>query len=397
MFKATKIREDIYWVGALEWEERFIHGVSMPYGSTNNAYLIIDEKVVLIDTCIGSHASEVIERISDVVDPASIDIIVSNHSEKDHAGSIDAVLAVAPQAQVVTSVKGEAILRSYYGDRDYLPMRTGDTLSIGKRTLHFIQTPMVHWPDNMVTWSPYDKTLFSNDAFGQFIATSKRFDDEVDLGVVLACATKYFANILTPYVKQTAKAVEAVEGLDLDTIAPAHGVIWREHIGDIMGLYKRMCAAKPDDAAVVVYSSMYGSTQRMAAAITEAFMAQGVSVRQYDLEISDISQIMTDVFFAKYVAIGCPTHNMTVLPSMGAFLAYFKGLAPKTKDRIGISFGTYGWSDAAQREIASTFQQAGYEMPIAPFSEDWNDTPAGEQQLFDAVTGIVAKSASSER
>lgn len=389
MFKATKIREDIYWVGALEWEERYIHGISMPYGSTNNAYLILDEQVTLIDTCISSHAREVIERIADVIDPAKIDIIVSNHSEKDHAGSIGAILEAAPHAKVVTSVKGEPILRTYYGERDYLPMKTGDTLSIGKRTLHFIQTPMVHWPDNMVTWSPFDKTLFSNDAFGQFIATSKRFDDEVDLPVVLACAKKYFANILAPYTKQTAKAVEAVEGLDLDTIAPAHGIIWREHISDIMSLYKELCACRPKDAAVVVYSSMYGSTERMATTITEAFMAQGVAVRQYDLDISDISDIITDVFFAKYVALGSPTHNMTVLPPMGEFLTYFKGLAPKTKDRIGISFGAYGWMDAAQKEIAAVFEKAGYALPMASFAEDWNDTAAGERELFDAVTSLV--------
>lgn len=389
MFKATKIDKDIYWVGALEWEERYIHGVSMPHGSTNNAYLILDEKVVLIDTCVGSHACEVLERIADVIDPAKIDYVVSNHSEKDHAGSIGAVLEAAPQAKVVTSVKGEPILRTYYGERDYLPMKTGDTLPIGKRTLHFIQTPMVHWPDNMVTWSPYDKTLFSNDAFGQFIATSKRFDDEVDLGLVMACARKYFANILTPYVKQTAKAVEAVEALDMNTIAPAHGVIWREHIADILNLYKEMCACKPRNEAVVVYSSMYGSTERMATTITEAFMASGVKVRQYDLDISDISQIMTDVFTAKYVAAGSPTHNMTVLPPMGQFLAYFKGLAPKTKDRIGISFGTYGWMDSAQKEIAEVFAKAGYETPLAPVSEDWNDTPAGEEELFCAITALV--------
>lgn len=389
MFKAQKIREDIYWVGALEWEERDIHGISMPYGSTNNAYLIIDEKITLVDTCIGSHSRELLARISDVVDPSQISYVISNHSEKDHADSIGAVLAAAPDATVVTSIKGEPILRTYYGDRNYMPVKTGDTLSIGKRTLHFIQTPMVHWPDNMVTWSPYDKTLFSNDAFGQFIATSKRFDDENDLGRTIACAKKYFANILAPYAKQTAKAVAAVKELDLDTIAPAHGVIWREHIDKIIHLYEKMSACKPENEAVVVYSTMYGSTARMAEAITEAFMHSGVKVRQYDLDISDISQVMTDVFFAKYVAIGSPTHNLTVLPHVGAFLTYFKGLAPRTKDRIGISFGGCGWVDSAQTEIAGIFEAAGYKMPLAPQSEDWNDTPDDADALFEAVCNMV--------
>ncbi len=387
MFKAVKISEDIYWVGALEWEERYIHGISMPYGSTNNAYLILDDKVTLIDTCVASHADELLERIADVIDPSEIAVIVSNHSERDHAGSIDKVLAASPDATVITSVKGEAILRAYYGDRSYHPVKTGDTYCIGKRELHFVQTPMVHWPDNMVTYSPYDKILFSNDAFGQFIATSKRFDDQNDLGLVLACAKKYFANILAPYVNQTSKAVKAVKALDVNTIAPAHGVIWREHISDIMSLYDDMCACEPDNSAVVVYDTMYGSTRRMADTITEAFAASGVTVRQYDLHVSDISQIMTDVFFAKYVACGSPTHNRTVLPHMGEFLTYLKGLAPK--GRTGISFGTYGWADSAQTEIAGVMKEAGFDMPIDPVSDDWNDSMASEEALFDAICGIA--------
>lgn len=389
MFKATEIKQGIYWVGALEWEERCIHGVSMPLGSTNNAYLIIDEKVVLVDTCIGSHASELLERISDVVDPARIDYIVSNHGEKDHADSIGRVLEAAPNAKVVTSdPKGHAILQTYLPDGvDFVPVKSGDVLNIGKRTLQFIHTPMVHWPDNMVAYCREDSVLFSNDAFGQFIATSKRFDDEVNLDTVMSCAKKYFANILTPYVRQTEKAVQAVRGLDLEMICPAHGVIWRSNIGKILGLYEKLCRCEPDDSAVVVYSSMYGSTERMALTITEAFMSKGVRVRCCDIDVTDMSDVMTDVFFAKYVAVGSPTHNNTVLPTIGAFLTYLKGLAPK--GRIGISFGSYGWVQAAQKEIAETMQKAGFIMPLDPAAEAWNDTPAGEEELFEAICRLV--------
>lgn len=390
MFKATKIRDGVYWVGALEWEERCIHGVSMPHGSTNNAYLILDEKTVLVDTCIGRHADEMLERVADVVDPSKIDFIISNHGEKDHAGSIGRVLEAAPAAKVVTSVKGEPVLRAYYGDRDFVAVKTGDTLEIGARTLHFVQTPMVHWPDNMVTWSPSDKTLFSNDAFGQFLATSKRFDDEVDLGCVLACAKKYFANILTPYVKQTARALASVRELEPEMIAPAHGVIWRTHIPEIEALYEKMCACEPDGSAVVVYSSMYGATERMASAITEAFISEGVTVRQYDLDISDMSDIIADALFAKYVAIGSATHNATVLPRVGEFLTYFKGLAPRTKDRIGISFGSYGWAASAQSEIAEVFEKVGYAMPLAPASEQWSAGEEGADSLFANVKELVS-------
>lgn len=389
MFKATKIAEDIYWVGALEWNERYIHGFSMPKGSTNNAYLIMDEKITLIDTCMGSLSQELIDRISDVIDPADIAYIVSNHSEKDHAGALGGVIEAAPHATIVTSMpKGLAVLERYYGgDHDFFPVKSGDTLNIGKRELRFIHTPMVHWPDNMVTYSPFDKILFSNDAFGQFLATSKRFDDEVDIHEVYTCAKKYFANIVQPFAKQTSRALDAVEKLELELIAPSHGLIWRSHIPDILDMYRKWCAGEPSESAVVVYCSMYGSTERLAQAATEAFIDKGIDVRMYDLMVSDISDIITDVMEAKYLAVGSPTHNNTVLPPMGQFLTYLKGLAPK--GRLGIAFGSYGWAAAGTKEIAETMQRIGYTMLGEPFTCEWDSGIADEQAFFDEVSSLI--------
>lgn len=387
MFKAYEIKPDVFWVGAIEWNERYIHGFSMPLGSTTNAYLIMDEKVVLIDTSLSGFANELLQRISSVVDPSKIDYIVSNHSEKDHAGALSQVLDAAPNAKVVTSnPKGLAILQTYIGEtREFVPVKNGDELNIGKRTLQFIHTPMVHWPDNMVTYSPTDKVLFSNDAFGQFFATSERFCDEVDQCELFACAKKYFANILMPYAKQTARAVAAVRGLDAEMLAPAHGVVWRgDGIERILDAYEKWCLLEPTESAVVVYSTMYGSTARMASAITEAFMSAGISVRMYDLDVSDISDIMTHVMDARYVAVGSATHNSTVLPPMGQFLTYLKGLAPK--GRKGIAFGSFGWMQAGTLEIAETMQSAGFEMMLDPQSCDWNSTEIDEDALFEMIT-----------
>lgn len=390
MFKAIEITNDIHWVGALEWNERYIHGFSMPKGSTNNAYLIMDEKITLIDTCMGELSKELIERISDVVDPADISYIVSNHSEKDHAGAISSLIEVAPNAAIVTSMpKGLAILKKYYGeDREFIPVKSGDALNIGKRDLTFIHTPMVHWPDNMVTYSPTDKILFSNDAFGQFIATSKRFDDEVDVTEIYRFAKKYFANIVAPFKKQTLRALDAVDGLDIDMIAPSHGIIWRSHVNDIVKLYRTWCANEPTDSAVVVYSTMYGSTKRLAQAACEAFIQKGIDVRLYDLDISDISDIMTDVMDAKYLAVGSPTHNNTVLPPMGQFLTYLKGLAPK--GRTGIAFGSYGWAAAGAKEITETLQKAGYDTPLDAFTCEWNTNESDENTLYDQISALVS-------
>lgn len=389
MFVPQKIADDIYWVGALEWEERYIHGVSMPDGSTNNAYLILDDKVTLIDTCVHSHFSELLERISHLIDPSKIDYIISNHSEKDHAGSIEEMIEHAPHATIVTSMpNGKKILETYLPEEAKLmPVKSGDTLSIGKRELKFLHTPMVHWPDNMVTYSAYDKILFSNDAFGQFLATSKRFDDEVGISEALRFATKYFANIITPYVKQATKALDAVKGLDLKMICPAHGVIWRSGKDEIIDLYAKMCACQPENKAVVAYSSMYGTTERMALSIAEAFMSKGVEVRVFDIDISDISEIVTDVFFAKYVAIGSSTHNGTVLPKAGELLTYLKGLSPS--GRTGIAFGSYGWVTSGQIEIQEVLDDAGYELPLDPITINWNDDPESEKAIYEKIRKLV--------
>lgn len=392
MFKAYEIQKDIWWVGVIEWNERYIHGFSMPQGSTNNAYLIMDDKITLIDTCTPGFEDQLLERISSVVDPAQISYLVSNHSEKDHAGSIAKVLDAAPNAKLVTSdPKGAQILTKYFGDREMIPVKSGDELCIGKRTLQFIHTPMVHWPDNMVTYSASDKVLFSNDAFGQFYASSERFDDQVDASELFAAAKKYFANIVWPYAKQTSKAVEAVRGLDLKLVAPAHGLIWRSRITQILEHYEQWCSLEPTNSAVVAYSSMYGSTERIALAITEAFMAAGISVRMFDIQKSDISDIMTYVMDAKYVAVGSSTHNKTVLPPVGEFLTYLKGLAgTNVKGRIGIAFGSYGWAATGTKEIADVLSATGYDLPLEPITSDWNESADETQAAFDAVAELLA-------
>lgn len=391
MFRAYSISPDIYWVGALEWDERYIHGFTMPEGSTNNAYLIMDEKVTLIDTCIGQFSKELVERITDIVDPAEISYIVSNHSEKDHAGSIGDLTDIAVNATVVTSdPKGLSILKDYYGaEREFLPVKSGDTLNIGKRTLKFIHTPFVHWPDNMVTYSEYDKCLFSNDAFGQFYATSKRFDDEVDIEKVYGYAKKYFANIVLPFAKQTAKALDAVKGLDIRLIAPSHGIIWRSHIDDILNLYSKWSASETREFATVVFASSYGSTKRIAEAITEAFMAKGIGVRLYDLDVSDISDIMADAMDSEYVALGSSTHNATVLPRMGELLTYIKGLSPKGSGRVGIPFGSYGWAAKGTNEISDVLASLGYSLPEDVITTQWDTGIADEEAAFDAVVKLI--------
>src|SRR5690554_4944347 len=203
---AQKIKEGIYWVGAIDWGLRSFHGYATDKGSTYNAFLILDEKITLVDNVKAPFAKEMLARIASIIDPGKIDVIISNHGEPDHSGSLNEVLALAPKAKVYSSnPNGVKILKAIYGEMPIVPVKTNDTISIGKRTLKFIQTPMVHWPDNMVTYCPEDKILYSNDIFGQHYATSRLFDGDNDLETIIREAKKYYSNIVLPYTKQAKK------------------------------------------------------------------------------------------------------------------------------------------------------------------------------------------------
>jgi len=203
---SNEIREDIYWVGGIDWDIRNFHGYLTQRGTTYNAYLILDKKVVLVDTVKHYLFDEMLDRIGKIINPGKIDYILSNHVEMDHSGSISKILELSPNAKVITSTQGEKGLRRHYKKEwNFNVVKSGDTLSIGKRTLNFYHTPMVHWPDSMVTYIPEEKILLSNDAFGQHVASSERFDDEIGWEILREEAAKYYGNIVMPYGDQVKK------------------------------------------------------------------------------------------------------------------------------------------------------------------------------------------------
>ncbi|KLU67666.1 nitric oxide reductase [Desulfosporosinus acididurans] len=359
--KPVQIAENVYWVGGIDWDIRNFHGYLIPRGTTYNAYLIIDEKITLIDTVKHYLADEMLARISEVVDPSKIDYIVSNHVEMDHSGGLPRLMEAAPQAQIYTSLNGEKGLKAHYkGNWNYNVMKSGTTLSLGKRSLTFIHTPMVHWPDNMVCYLQEDKILFSNDAFGQHIATSERFDDQLSADIVMEEAAKYYANIVLPYGKQVEKALELVSALEIDTIAPSHGVIWRSKIKDILSEYRKWSTDQTDDKAVIVYDSMWNSTEMIAYAIQNAMEEKGITTRMRNLRTNHISDIMTEVLTAKYICVGSPTLNNNMLPTVAAFLTYLKGLAPKK--RIGLAFGSYGWGGQSVGMVEDVLKSMNFDL-----------------------------------
>ena len=360
--KKIEIKPDIYWVGGIDWNLRNFHGYLTQRGTTYNSYLILDEKTVLVDTVKHYLFDEMISRIKQIIDPEKIDIILSNHVEMDHSGSIPKILELAPKAEVITSIQGEKGLRRHFKqDWNFRVVNSREAYKIGKRTLHFVHTPMVHWPDNMVTYIPEDKIILSNDAFGQHIASSERFDDEIGWDILREEAAKYYANIVMPYGDQTKKALDVVRGLQIEKICPSHGVIWRSYIPRIVEQYKKWANYETENKALIVYDSMWGSTAKIAAKIREGLEQTGLRVTLRNLKTNHISDIITDVMDSRLILIGSPTLNNGMLPTMGGFLTYLKGLRPRK--RIGLAFGSYGWGGQAVGEIEAVMKGLGWEIP----------------------------------
>lgn len=385
--KAVQLKENIYWVGGVDWKLRNFHGYSTQRGSSYNAYLILDEKITLIDTAKYYLADELISRISDITDPSKIDYIVSLHAEQDHSGSIQRVLETAPNAKLFTCAAGKKDLSLQFNrDWDFNLVKTGDTLSLGKHSLQFVATPMVHWPDNMVAYDPESKILFSNDAFGQHIATSERFDDEYPLDIILEEAQKYYGNIVMPYAQQTGNALEATANLDLDIIAPGHGIIWRSHMPDILKKYRQWANNEYLKKAVIVYDSMWGTTEKMAYKIYETFEKKGYIIKIFDLKATDNSDIITEIVDAEYICVGSPTLNKGILANVGGFLTYLKGLAPK--NRKGILFGSYGWAPSNIQAMEALFQEARIDTKFT-FGHQFSMTEDSMKKLEEGVLKVL--------
>ena len=358
----VQLAKGVYWVGAIDWNVRNFHGYSTHRGTTYNAYLIIDDKIALIDTVKAPFYDEMAARVREIVSFDKIDYVISNHVEMDHSGSLPMALRDAKNARLVTLEKfGEnGLAKTFHQSWPTIAVKEGSTVDLGKRKLAFIPTPMLHWPDSMCTYLVEDKLLFSMDAFGQHLATSQRFDDEVDMGIVMQEASKYYANILMPFGDLIVKAVNKLSGVKIDMIAPSHGIIWRSHIKAIVESYAKWGKGETAAKALVIYDTMWGSTQKMALAIVRGMIGEGVDVKLFNLTASDKSDVIKEVLDAKALIIGSPTLNNGMFPSVAEFLCYLKGLKPRNK--IGAAFGSHGWGGGAVKAVQQEMEQTGIEL-----------------------------------
>ena len=358
-----QIADGVYDVGVTDWNIRDFHGYSTDLGTTYNSFLIVDDNIVLVDTVRKEFSDQLIDNISRLIDPKKIDFVISNHTEMDHSGGLARVMhKIGEDKPIYCSKMGHKNLAKHFRQKwNYRPVGTGDELNLGKRTITFLETRMIHWPDSMFSYLNENKILFSSDGFGQHYAGPEKYDDEVG-DAIMVHAKKYFANILLLYSPHIQKLLEKVMdlGLEFKMICPDHGIIWRKDPSKIIDAYVRWCRQEPQKKAVVIYDTMWHSTEKMAEMIVSGISKEGVQAKPFHLRKWHRSEIMTEVFDAKAVVVGSPTLNNSLYPSLADFLTYMKGLKPLNK--IGAAFGSYGWSGEAVKMINKEFEVMKFDV-----------------------------------
>jgi flavorubredoxin len=349
----------------------------------------MDETITLVDGVHADFSDELLANIREIVDPAKIEVLVVNHVEPDHAGAIPVIMKIAPEARIYCSRQAKTALeKHFFAGWDYNVVKTGDCLKLGKNTLSFIEAPMLHWPDSMFTYIEEQELLLSNDAFGQHLATSTRFADEVDESLLMQEAAKYYANILLPFSDLVVKKIAELGklGLKISTIAPGHGVIWRRNPAKIINAYLDWASGTTGKKAVIIYDTMWGSTEKMARQVLDGLVSEGFAVKFHKAEVNDRTSIMTDIMEASVVFFGSSTINNGFLPTLAPILDELKGLKPKNK--VVGCFGSQGWAGGAIKHMEHALQEAGMPVSIPSVSLKW--VPTAEELAACRSQGVAA-------
>ena len=358
-----KIKEQIYSVGVVDKDVRIFHGYATPIGTTYNSYLIIDDKITLVDLVKAQFSDEFIKNIENIVPLEKIDNIICNHVEPDHSGAFSKLIPLCTNATVYGTLACEKELHAYYPETEFnfQLVKLGDSLTTGKYNFDFFPMPMVHWPDSMSTYLREAELLFSNDAFGQHIGTGQLLEEELELSLLLEQAADYYANIVMPFGKQVERLITQLANLPIQLICPSHGLIWNKSCKKIIELYGEWARGELNqEKVVIVYDTMWHTTEKMAKLISDEYRALGMEVISISLQEKHYSYAMTQLLNAKYIFVGSPTLNNQMLPSVAAFLCYMRGLRPQ--NRIGMAFGSYGWSGESIPLVQEQLKAAGMEL-----------------------------------
>ncbi len=362
-----KLTGTVSWVGKIDWELTRFHGneYSTHRGSSYNSYLVRDQKTALIDTVWQPFDKEFVARLKEAVDLNTIDYIIANHNEIDHSGALAELLREIPGTPVYCTANGAKILKGHYHqDWNFVTVKTGDSLDLGANKLVFVEAPMLHWPDSMLTYMAGENILFSNDAFGQHYAAESLYNDTVDQAELYAEALKYYANILTPFSSFVTKKINELLAMNLpiSMICPSHGVIWRQDPAQIVGKYLEWADAYQENQISLVYDTMWNSTRKMAEAMAEGILEADPTIRVKLMNAAkeDKNDIVSEIFRSKAVLFGSSTINNGYLYAMGGLLEMVKGL--KFKNKKAAAFGSYGWSGEAVKQLTAALTDCGFSI-----------------------------------
>lgn len=389
-----QVKNNIYWVGKIDWELRKFHGdeYSTHRGSSYNSYLIREEKVALFDTVWSPFAREYVDNLRKTIDLGKIDYVIASHAESDHSGALPELMRHIPDVPVYCSKNGvKSLTGMYHQDWNFQVVKTGDRLSLGSKELIFVEAPMLHWPDSMFAYLTGDEVLFSNDAFGQHYASEHMFNDRVDQAELYEECLKYYANILTPFSPMVIKKINEILGfnLPLDMICTSHGIIWRDNPAQIVKKYLEWADQYQEDQISIVYDTMWNSTrimaEQIAAGIKEA--DDKVTVKLFNLAKWDKNDVITEIFRSKAVVMGSPTINNGILVSVAALLEEMQGLKFKNK-KAGV-FGSYGWSGESVKLVAKRLAESGFEVVDEGLRLTWTPDDEGKQSCRDYGKAFV--------
>jgi flavorubredoxin len=390
------VKNNVWWIGKTDWQLRKFHGdeYSTHHGTTYNAYLVLEEKKVLIDTVWNPFAEEFLSNLSKEIDIHSIDYIIANHAEPDHSGALPLLLEIIPDTPVYCTENGIKSLKGHYHkDWDFMPVKTGDRLNLGQKELIFIQAPMLHWPDSMFCYLTDDHILFSNDAFGQHYCTEKLFNDLVDQSELYTEALKYYANILTPFSHLVVRKInEFIDlRLPLDMICTSHGVIWRHNPEQIVNKYIEWANNYQENQITIIYDTMWNGTRQIAENIARGIhMAdEKVGVKIYNSSTGDKNDIISEVFKSKAILVGSPTINKGILSSVAAILELIRGMSFKNKKAA--SFGCYGWHCESIPLIESALKEAGFELMADGLKVNWSPDMENIEKCVSYGNDIAVK------
>ena len=395
--KAIEIKPDIYLVGAIDWAVRDFHGYVTPNGTTYNNYLIMDEQITLVDTVKHDFVRHTIKNITNLTDPSKISNLIINHIEPDHASSVDKIMELTPDAIIHITSKGKKGLDRHFDTSkwNFRIVKTGDSIKTGKYTLTFLETPMLHWPDSMMTYVNEAKLLISQDAFGQHLATAARFDDEF-IDNASTCELEdsiidYYANILMPFGQLIKSKLSEVQklGLEIDMIAPDHGIIWRKDPGGIIQKYLDMASGKANLSVALIYDTMWNSTERMTIPLMQGIKDEGLNCKVIKLRSTPMSVAIKEFWKARGCLIGSPTLNNLLFPSVAEFLSHLRGLRPK--NRIMGAFGSYGWGGGAVKEAYEEFKKMKLEAVEPGIQVHYKPSMDDETNCYEFARNFARK------